>query len=203
MNILGIFGSIDWDAREPLDENKNHTYLHDAGATLFVDGKLSCSIQEERLTRYKFDGNFPYKSIEYCLSQANIKNFDIDIVYLSSAGNSLFNEKEKDKTLYKFIGEYFSKCDCNFSSIFYKKTNNPIPNQSSQKMKTFLKSNGVSAYGNYKNSSKWKEYFIDDSYHMPFVNFYFHDENDLISAEDNASVLQKNLNVLFGLFENT
>ena len=41
MNILGIFGSIDWDAREPLDENKNHTYLHDAGATLFVDGKLS------------------------------------------------------------------------------------------------------------------------------------------------------------------
>ncbi len=271
MNILGIFGSIDWDAREPLDENENHTYLHDAGATLFVDGKLSCSIQEERLTRYKFDGNFPYKSIEYCLSQANIKNFDIDIVYLSSAGNSLFYEKEKDKTLYKFIenifpnaivkiishhlchaassiftssfnegtfftldGEgsdvkhpvtedslfaennsmgYFNKSKKilrffplipNFNifgkyhftkslHIFYKKINSPLPkNQSAEVENVSGKVMGLGAYGNYKNSSKWKEYFIDDSYHMPFVHFYYHDENDLISAEDNASVLQKN-----------
>ena len=54
MNIIGVYGSL---------ESRNH----DSGATLFVDGNHIVSIDEDRLTRKKHEGAFPYKSIEYCL----------------------------------------------------------------------------------------------------------------------------------------
>ena len=74
MNILGIYGSIDWNANNSYDEvNKHQTWVHDSGATLMINGNHICSISEERLTRIKYDGNFPDKSIEYCLSIGNIE----------------------------------------------------------------------------------------------------------------------------------
>ena len=68
MNIIGVYGSL---------ESRNH----DSGATLFVDGNHIVSIDEDRLTRKKHEGAFPYKSIEYCLG--DIKKDDIDIVAYS------------------------------------------------------------------------------------------------------------------------
>ena len=74
MNIIGIHGALDWDPTDILTKNR----IHDAGATLFVDGKHIRSIDEERLSRTKWDGNFPYKSIDYCLG--DIPKEDVDIV---------------------------------------------------------------------------------------------------------------------------
>ena len=75
MKIVGVYGALDWDANT--FENAD-TYVHDAGATLFVNGIHIRSINEERLTRLKDEGNYPRKSIEYVLG--DYSKDDIDIV---------------------------------------------------------------------------------------------------------------------------
>ena len=52
-------------------------YSHDASACLFHNGNLIAAIQEERLSRVKHQGGFPYKSIEFCLGEGGIKFDDI------------------------------------------------------------------------------------------------------------------------------
>ena len=73
MNILGLYGFFGGN-------NPEAGWIHDAGASLFIDGKHICSIAEERLSREKHDGEYPYKSIKYVLKEANLKESDIDIV---------------------------------------------------------------------------------------------------------------------------
>jgi carbamoyltransferase len=107
MKILGIFGAICWDSHKEYDEQLNFTSVHDSGATLFVDGKLICSILEERLTRYKLDGNFPHKSIEYCLSLGNITREEIDIVYMPDLACELYSKVKYDGTLKSIINDLF------------------------------------------------------------------------------------------------
>lgn len=63
MNILGI-----------------SCYYHDAAACLIVDGQIVAAAAEERFTRIKHDNNFPDQAIRFCLSWANIKSTDIDVV---------------------------------------------------------------------------------------------------------------------------
>lgn len=53
-------------------------FYHDSSACLIEDGRIIAACQEERLTRIKHDSNFPAKSIQYCLQQANCKPEDID-----------------------------------------------------------------------------------------------------------------------------
>ena len=84
MNILGIYGGFDWEANQSLDEHQSLTWVHDAGATLFINSKHICSISEERLTRIKHDGNFPIQSIDYCLKEGNLSYEDIDQIYIPS-----------------------------------------------------------------------------------------------------------------------
>lgn len=63
MNILGI-----------------SAYYHDAAACLVVDGEIIGAAQEERFTRKKHDSEFPSNAIEYCLTEGNLKYYDIDYV---------------------------------------------------------------------------------------------------------------------------
>jgi len=108
MNILGIFGAIDWDSHKSHDEETGtYTAVHDSGATLFIDGKLVSNILEERLTRYKLEGNFPHKSIEYCLSMGNISGEDIDVVYMPHLPCYMYNKQKSDGTLDKIIKNLF------------------------------------------------------------------------------------------------
>lgn len=55
-------------------------YSHDASAALLRDGKLVAAVQEERLTRIKHIGGFPYKSIEYCIEVGGIGPKDISAI---------------------------------------------------------------------------------------------------------------------------
>ena len=77
MIIVGIYGAFDWDATDATGEH----FLHDAGCSLFIDGKHICSITEERLSRIKYDGSYPEKSIGYCLKYAGITSDKVDKVY--------------------------------------------------------------------------------------------------------------------------
>jgi carbamoyltransferase len=74
MIILGINGAISFDS------NDNKTYSHGSSVTLVIDGKLISSVTEERLSRIKYDGNYPKLSIEEVLLRNNLKREDIDIV---------------------------------------------------------------------------------------------------------------------------
>ncbi len=97
MNIIGIHGAVDWDPHDM----KSLNMVHDSGATLFVDGKHVRSIDEERLSRRKYDGRFPHKSIDYCLG--DIKKEDIDIVCFSPSGV----EKCHKQSIMKVISNTF------------------------------------------------------------------------------------------------
>jgi carbamoyltransferase len=63
MNILGI-----------------SCFYHDSAAAILKNGEIIAAAQEERFTRKRHDANFPNKSIEYCLKEANLQVSDLDIV---------------------------------------------------------------------------------------------------------------------------
>ena len=63
MNILGI-----------------SAYYHDSAACLVRNGSIECCLQEERLSRLKFDNRFPRRSIRYCLKYADLNYKDIDYI---------------------------------------------------------------------------------------------------------------------------
>ena len=108
MNILGLYGAINWDANHSYDpETQNQTWVHDAGATLLINGNHICSISEERLTRIKYDGNFPIKSIDYCLSVGNITPQDIDLICVPSMCIDIFYKQVNDNLLNQKLKEIF------------------------------------------------------------------------------------------------
>lgn len=73
MIILGVHGNF-FDKK---------TEVAESSASLVVDGKLVACIAEERLTRIKVDGRFPYKAIEEVLKIANITIDKVDKVAIS------------------------------------------------------------------------------------------------------------------------
>jgi len=108
MNILGLYGAINWNANLSYDpETQNQTWVHDAGATLLINGNHICSISEERLTRIKYDGNFPIKSIDYCLSIGNIIPQDIDLICVPSMCIDIFYKQVNDNLLHQKLKEIF------------------------------------------------------------------------------------------------
>jgi carbamoyltransferase len=61
--------------------------LHDATATLLVDGKITASIAEERLSRIKYHCGFPYLAIAEVLRIAGVSAGDVDKVVLGFNSN--------------------------------------------------------------------------------------------------------------------
>lgn len=57
---------------------------HNASASLIIDGKLVCSIAEERLSRLKNHYGFPAKAIKCVLEKSGISIKDVDRIAMSS-----------------------------------------------------------------------------------------------------------------------
>ena len=57
---------------------------HNSSASLLVEGKLICSVSEERFSRQKNHFGFPYKSVESVLKFAGIKISDVSRIAMSS-----------------------------------------------------------------------------------------------------------------------
>ena len=106
MKIIGIYGALDWDAN--LYDTPD-TYIHDAGATLFINGIHIRSINEERLTRIKDEGNFPYKSIEYVLG--GYTKEEIDVVCYPTSYPDTFQKQLVDGTASRMIKEQFPNAE--------------------------------------------------------------------------------------------
>src|SRR5688572_2971770 len=55
-------------------------FYHDSAAALVVDGEIIAAAQEERFTRQKYDEEFPFQAIQFCLKQAGITAEQLDYV---------------------------------------------------------------------------------------------------------------------------
>lgn len=110
MNILGLYGAVDWDPMQVQEEIKG-PWIHDSGATLFTNGQHICSIQEERLSREKADGKFPYHSIQYCLDEGNIKEEDIDLVCYAHGSALWFSIRMRNGSLHEKIKSIFPNAE--------------------------------------------------------------------------------------------
>jgi len=113
MNVIGLYGAIGWNVllsdNSKLRNQMNESWTHGASVTLFSDGNHVTSISEERLSGIKYDGNFPRKSIEYCLSAGNLSKEDIDVVIVSSMANQNLYKNYVNGTLKSKLKRYFPK----------------------------------------------------------------------------------------------
>ena len=103
MNVLGLYGAIGWNVliteHPQLMQQVDNTWTHGSSVTLFKDGNHVCSISEERLSKIKYDGNFPKRSIDYCLSAGDLSEKDIDLIVIPSMGKELFYKNYINKTI--------------------------------------------------------------------------------------------------------
>ena len=113
MNVIGLYGAIGWNVlisdNPKLRQQAEESWTHGASVTLFSDGNHIASISEERLSGIKYDGSFPRKSIEYCLSASNLSKEDIDVVIVPSMANQNFYKNCINKTVEKKVKRYFPK----------------------------------------------------------------------------------------------
>ena len=120
MNVIGLYGAIGWNVlisdNPKLSNQMNESWAHGASVTLFSDGNHIASISEERLSGIKYDGNFPRKSIEYCLSTGNLSKEDIDVVIVPSMANQNFYKNYINKTIEKKVKRYFPKAKVEIAS---------------------------------------------------------------------------------------
>ena len=111
MNVIGLYGAIGWNVlisdNPKLLKQSEESWTHGSSVTLIKDGEHCVSISEERLSKIKYDGNFPRKSIEYCLSAGNLEKDDIDLVIVPSMANQQFYKNYINKTVEKKVKRYF------------------------------------------------------------------------------------------------
>lgn len=55
-------------------------FYHDSAATIVIDGKVICAIEEEKLSGIKHDSSFPFKAIEWVLNYTQITIDEVDMV---------------------------------------------------------------------------------------------------------------------------
>ena len=113
MNVIGLYGAIGWNVlisdNPQLQQQMDETWNHGSSVTLFKDGEHICSISEERLSKIKYDGNYPEKSIDYCLSTGNLNLEDIDLVIVPSMGSGQFYRNYVNGTLQSKVKRSFPK----------------------------------------------------------------------------------------------
>ena len=69
-------------------------FLHsDTSACIFKNGKLIAAAEEERFSRIKHTSSFPVKSIDFCLSEAQIDISNVDTVTINSNPFSSLDKK--------------------------------------------------------------------------------------------------------------
>ena len=70
--------------------NFNHA---DSSASLFVDGKLTFAVEEERINRIKHWAGIPIESIQLCLKESNLEFKDITNITVNTNPGSNINQK--------------------------------------------------------------------------------------------------------------
>jgi len=94
LTILGIWG---YSADSP-------ALTHDSGAAVIQDGKVIGAVNEERFSRRKIDGGYPFESIRKVLEANGIVPGDIDLIALAGLSPRLRSLK-----MLRYIWKTFSE----------------------------------------------------------------------------------------------
>jgi carbamoyltransferase len=98
-------------------------FYHNSAASLFINGELVGAIEEERISRKKFDASFPELSLNNLLQENNLTPQDIDLVcYYEIPKDKLKRQFSMVKTIEsipysKFFNQYYSP-ERNIKSYF-------------------------------------------------------------------------------------
>lgn len=111
MITIGVYGAFDWRADKSFNQYNEQTWCHDSGATIFVDGNHICSISEERLTRKKYDGNYPINSIDYCLKEANVTEDQVDLICVPSMCVHIWYKKWYENKIHTILKTKFPNAE--------------------------------------------------------------------------------------------
>lgn len=104
MVILCVNGATHYNG------NTNERWVHGSGATLIVNGKLIGSVEEERFTRIKYDGNYPENSINALLLKANLTSEDVDhVTFVSDVKAQVYHFRDINETT-TFFKSRFINC---------------------------------------------------------------------------------------------
>ena len=69
-------------------------FLHsDTSSCIFKNGKLIAAAEEERFSRIKHTSDFPVKSINFCLNEAEIDISNLDVITINSNPFSYIDKK--------------------------------------------------------------------------------------------------------------
>jgi carbamoyltransferase len=125
-------------------------FYHDSSACIIKDGKILSAVQEERFSRVRHDHSFPFKSIEFCLKQNNLKASEIDyVVYY-------------DKPFLKF--ERLLETYLAFAPIGFKSFLKSFPVWIKDKL--FQKNTLLSCLTKIKKNVSWKEKLLFSEHHL-------------------------------------
>ena len=94
LTILGIWG---YSADSP-------ALTHDSGAAVIQDGKVIGAVNEERLSRRKIDGRYPFESIRTVLEANSIAPGDIDLIALAG-----LSPRMRSLKMLRYIWKTFSE----------------------------------------------------------------------------------------------
>src|SRR5688572_23430000 len=72
--------------------------VHESAVGILVDGKLVAAAAEERFSRVKNDGAFPFRALEYVMRQAGVEARDID--HVAYAALPVMQERMRDLSGY-------------------------------------------------------------------------------------------------------
>lgn len=72
---------------------------HDAAATLIVNGKIVCSIEEEKISRIKQDYGWPVNAINIILQQHQLRKTDIQLI---AVGGMIYEEIGQQEIRFRF-----------------------------------------------------------------------------------------------------
>lgn len=117
MNILGINGAIGWDSSaltNPFENNGQLSpdiWVHGASACLISGNQLVGALGEERLTRQKYNGNYPINAINALLSKANITVDEIDIVTYVGNCTSLSTDLRRNGYIQNVLKQQFPNAE--------------------------------------------------------------------------------------------
>ncbi len=91
---------------------------HNTAASILVDGVLVASVEQERITRIKNDGNFPHEAISEVLSLAGITENQVDRV--AKANLSRWQQRPYMNQYYRYFAKS-GKTDAVLNHLFWHK----------------------------------------------------------------------------------
>ena len=100
MVIIGMHSAMGFDGN-------SENWVHGSGASLIVNGVLIGAASEERFTRVKYEGNFPFHSIDNLLIKANKHAREVDYVALAATRQLCLTSYNEVNAVTMYLRNYF------------------------------------------------------------------------------------------------